>query len=126
MATIVSSQSLAAAATVTSSSTAYTPASIVVCTCLNGTPGPGYSCMVQLFISVDNVNFVQADQRLFGMGPGQGYRQEFDLSNYVGAMFGGAPNAVAQIGGVTIPSNFKVTFTGAPDVAVTVAAISYP
>lgn len=126
MATLVSSQSLAALGTVSSSSTAYVPASVIVATCLNGTPGPGYSAMVQLFVSTDNVNFVLADQRLFGMGPGQGYRQEFELVNYTGAGNGAQPNAAAQIGGVTALSNFKVTFTGAPDVAVTVAALSYP
>jgi hypothetical protein len=126
MATVLASQSLAALATVTSTSQAYVASSVVTASCLNGTPGPGYSCIVQLFVSVDNVNFSRADQRLFGMGPGLGYVQVFELARYAGAEFGGAPNAMDRIGGVGPLTNFKLTFIGAPDVAVTVAAVSAP
>ena len=123
MANVLASQSLAAGATVTSSSTAWTNSDVIICSCVNGATPPNVGCRVTLNGSIDNTVFLPLEERPFGDAPNQTYYESFELSNYLGT---GTTAAVLQrlnSSSAATFSNFTVTFGGNDTQPVTVAAV---
>jgi phospholipase/lecithinase/hemolysin len=125
MATLISSQSLAAAGTVSSSSTAFGNTLIVTATCIIGAIPPNSQPQVILYLSLDNVNFVEVDRLTFGVAPNQTYYRSFALSDYLGAGDYNNTEYIEALNSSTAAlwSNFKVTITGNDTQAVTVSAV---
>jgi hypothetical protein len=118
MATIVSSQSLAAAATLTSSAYPFLPETVVIATITNGATPPNQQAKVQLQLSTDNVTYTVVDDRWAGAVPSGAYYHTFELSNYAGnnsSFGGGAPAPAAWLW-------YKLYFYNNDSQAVTVAA----
>jgi hypothetical protein len=126
MATVVSSQSLAAAATLTSSAFSAGVGDTLSVTITNGGTPPTNPCFVSLQMSPDNVNWTEVDRRSAGFGASKVYTQVFILANY----FGNANNmtaggfANANIVGWVPWAYYRLVFTGNTDQAVTIAASS--
>jgi hypothetical protein len=125
MSTVLASQSLAAAATVTSGAYPYDPAGIVLVTITNGGTQPNVQPYVQLQLSSDNSNWTTVDLRLAGAVPSQSYFFAFPLANYAYALssyFAGYTGLIGLNAAPVLPLYYRLVFTGNDSQAVTIAA----
>lgn len=124
MASIVSSQSLAAAATLTSSSFPFTMGNVLTATCVIGATPPNQQCLVTLQLSLDNVNWTSVDTRIFGVEPSQSYYHTFTFSDYTGAGSYTNPRWLQLLNNANAAewAYYRLVFAGNDSQAVTIGA----
>jgi hypothetical protein len=125
MSNVLASQSLAAAASVTSSAAAYVNNDVIICSCRIGATPPNQQCKVTLTGTIDGTNYVTLDSFAFGLAANQTYYHSFALGDYLGAgQFVNAHQLEAlNSSSAAIWTFIKVTFAGNDTQAVTVAAV---
>jgi len=109
--TILASQSLADAATVTSSSFVFNGGNRLVVQCTNSTTSPPTTpCQATLQLSTDNVNWTSIETLTFGIAPSPAYIQAFNFFKYL------------DLSNSQNWKYFRVKFAGNTGAAVTVYA----
>ena len=123
MGTILASSSQAAAATTTTAAFAFDANDTVMTGCTIGASPPNSQCQCTLQLSLNGTTWFNADTRTYGVEPNNTYWQTFNLSDYVGALVGGSPNAIALANSATPWQQFRLFFSGNDTQAVTIVAI---
>lgn len=127
MSNVLTSASLAAAATTTTSAFPFDLTGVVVATITNGGTVPNIQPYVQLQLSTDNSNWTTVDQRLAGAVPSQPYFFAFQLMDYVYAsstFAGGYTGFLGINSAIAVPLYYRLVFTGNDSQAVTISATS--
>jgi hypothetical protein len=121
MSQIVASQSLAAGAVYTSAAYAFDIADVVVASVANSSTAPNVQTVCQLQLSIDGVNWIGVDRRIFGLAPSLTYYEAFPLMAFAGG------NPVSSGAGYQNPLNwiqYRLVFTSNSQTnAVTIAAV---